>query len=79
MVLLSREHYGGDPSIYAVLREEARRFGGFDPLVTICDDPDEAVEFIEANQPAEAVAELAAAGPEELLRLVRNERTRARR
>ena len=79
MILFSREHYGGDPSIYAVLREEARRFGGYHPLVTICDEPSEAVGFIKANEPIEAVEALAAAGPEEVLRLVRNERARARR
>jgi predicted Rossmann-fold nucleotide-binding protein len=79
MVLLSREYYAGDPSIYDVLREQARRFGSYHPLVTICDNPREAVEFIELNQPREAVEELATAEPEELLSFVRNERARARR
>jgi hypothetical protein len=40
-------------------------------------DPAEALAFIEANQPTEAV-ELLSAEPDEVLRFMRNERARAR-
>ena len=77
MVLLGREAYDGDPSIYAVLRDQARQFGGYEHLVGLCDTPAEAVAFIEANQPEEAVEALAAE-PADVLRFIRNERTRVR-
>src|SRR4051794_21479367 len=35
MVLFGRDYYGSDPSIYAVLREVARRFGAYEHLVTM--------------------------------------------
>jgi predicted Rossmann-fold nucleotide-binding protein len=77
MVLLGREAYDGNPSIYAVVRDQARRFGGYERLVGLCDTPAEALAFIEANQPTEAV-ELLSAEPDEVLRFMRNERARAR-
>jgi predicted Rossmann-fold nucleotide-binding protein len=76
MVLLGREWWGGEPSIHAVLRDQARRFGGYEQLVALCDTPAEALAFIEANQPAEA-REALAGGPEEILSFMRNERVRA--
>jgi hypothetical protein len=78
MVLLSRDRYAGEPSLYALLRDEARRFGGFESLVTVCDDPLEALAFIEAHQPMGAAAALAGEPPE-ILSFMRNERARARR
>ena len=71
MVLFGSEHYATEPSIYALLREEARRYGGYDALVTVCDEPHDAVEFVAAHQPAEAVAGLAG---EQLWREVKAER-----
>src|SRR5215212_5462628 len=58
MVLFGSEHYAGEPSIYELLRAHARRFGGYEDLVTITDDPAAVLEFLEANQPVDAVAAL---------------------
>lgn len=77
MVLLGREAYGGDPSVYAVLRDQARRFGGYERLVTLCDDPADALSFIQANEPIEA-ADALTGSPEEVLDFMRNDRVRAR-
>jgi predicted Rossmann-fold nucleotide-binding protein len=77
MVLLGRDAYDRDPSLYAVLRDQARRFGGYERLVALCETPAEAVAFIEANQPVEAV-EAVPDDPAAIVRFVRNERTRAR-
>ena len=79
MVLFGSDHYGADPSIYALLRDLARRFGGYERLVTLTDDPAEVLDFIEANQPLDAVAQLQECKePSQALRFVRNERDRAR-
>jgi hypothetical protein len=79
MVLFGRDYWDGEPSIHAVLRDEARRFGGFDQLVGLTDDPAEVLAFLHAHQPDEAVAELAqGADPSAVLSFVRNERNRAR-
>jgi predicted Rossmann-fold nucleotide-binding protein len=77
MVLLGRSAWGGEPSVYAVLRDQARRFGGYERLVTLCDEPEEAVAFIQANEPGE-LAEALSGSPEEVLSFMRNERVRAR-
>jgi predicted Rossmann-fold nucleotide-binding protein len=77
MVLLGRDAYDGDPSLYAVLRDQARRFGGYERLVALCETPAEAAAFIEAHQPVEAV-EAVPDDPAAILRFVRNERSRAR-
>ena len=76
MVLLGREVYDGDPSLYAVLRDQARRFGGYEHLVGLCDDPAEALAFIQANEPQEAIEALGGT-PKEIVEFVRNERVRA--
>jgi hypothetical protein len=73
MVLLGSDWWGSEPSIYAVLCAQARRFGGYDHLVTLCDAPADALEFIRANQPREA-ADALAGEPEEILDFIRNER-----
>jgi predicted Rossmann-fold nucleotide-binding protein len=79
MVLFGSDHYGAEPSIYAVLLALARRFGSFDGLVTLTDDPSEVLEFIESHQPLDAVAQLQECSePSQALRFVRNERDRAR-
>jgi predicted Rossmann-fold nucleotide-binding protein len=78
MVLFGGDHYDADPSIYAVLRAQARRFGGFEQLVTLTDDPAEVVAFLEANQPADAVAALQECEGGDVLSFMRNERNRAR-
>jgi predicted Rossmann-fold nucleotide-binding protein len=79
MVLLGSDHYGADPSVYAVLRGLARRFGAYEHLVTLTDDIAEAVEFVRANEPLDAVAQLQECNePLQALRFVRNERDRAR-
>jgi predicted Rossmann-fold nucleotide-binding protein len=77
MVLLGREAYDGEPSVYALLRDQARRFGGYERLVTLCDEPEEAVAFIQENEPTEAEDALAGT-PEDILNFMKNERTRAR-
>jgi predicted Rossmann-fold nucleotide-binding protein len=77
MVLLGREAYGREPSLFAVLRDEARRFGGFEHLVTLVDEPAEALDFIRANEPAEAVSALGGSS-REVLDFIKNERVRAR-
>src|SRR4051812_12455615 len=74
MVLLGREAWGGDPSIHDVLRDQARRYGGYEDLVELCDTPAEAVAFIEEHQPREGLS----SDPAEVVRYVRNERVRAR-
>src|SRR4051794_36445791 len=56
MVLLGREAWGGDPSIHDVLRDQARRYGGYEDLVELCDTPAEAVAFIEEHQPREGLS-----------------------
>ena len=78
MVLFGSEYYDGDPSIHALLRGLARRFGGYDRLVTLTDDPAEILRFIEANQPAEVLRALQGCDPEHALSFMRNERNRAR-
>ena len=78
MVLLGREAYGGDPSIHGVLVDQARRYGGYERLIALCDTPEEALAFLEANQPAEA-AEALAGEPDAILSFMRNDRQRARR
>jgi predicted Rossmann-fold nucleotide-binding protein len=79
MVLFGSDHYGAEPSLYAVLRALARRFGDFDRLVALTDDPGEVVDFIRANEPLDAVAQLQeCSDPGQALRFVRNERDRAR-
>ena len=78
MVLFGGEYYDGDPSIYALLRGLARRFGGYEDLVTLTDDAAEVLAFLEANQPDDAVAVLHECQPQDALELVRNERNRAR-
>jgi predicted Rossmann-fold nucleotide-binding protein len=77
MVLLGKEAYGGDPSLHAVLRDQARRFGGYDGLVTLCDAPADALEFIQSHEPSVA-AEALAGTPEDILSFMKNERGRAR-
>jgi predicted Rossmann-fold nucleotide-binding protein len=77
MVLLGREAYGGDPSLFEVLRDQARRFGGFERLVTLVDDPAEALDFIRANEPPEAASALAGSS-HDILEFIKNERIRAR-
>src|SRR4051812_753655 len=49
MVLFGSDYYDADPSIYAVLRAQARRFGEFEELVTLADDPAEVLAFLEAH------------------------------
>jgi predicted Rossmann-fold nucleotide-binding protein len=77
MVLLGRDAYGRDPSLFAVLRDQARRFGQFDHLVTLVDDPADALDFIQANEPAEAASALGGSSSD-ILDFIKNERTRAR-
>jgi predicted Rossmann-fold nucleotide-binding protein len=78
MVLFGSESYDGDPSIYRLLLEQARRFGGYQDLVTLTDDPAAALAFLEAHQPESAVGALRAGEPPAILDLVRNQRNRAR-
>jgi predicted Rossmann-fold nucleotide-binding protein len=78
MVLFGTHYYGADPSIHAVLVEEARRFGRFDHLIAMTDDPAEVMSFLAANQPEEAVSALHECEPVDALAFVRNERNRAR-
>jgi predicted Rossmann-fold nucleotide-binding protein len=77
MVLLGRDAYGGEPSLFEVLRDEARRFGGFDHLVALVDEPSDALEFIRAHEPAEAATALGGSA-EDILSFMRNERVRAK-
>jgi hypothetical protein len=77
MVLLGRDAYGGEPSLFAVLRDQARRFGGYEHLVTLADDPEEALDFIRANESAEAAAALGGSA-RDVLEFIKNERVRAR-
>jgi predicted Rossmann-fold nucleotide-binding protein len=78
MVLYGVDYYASEPSIYAVLCDAARRYGAFEDLVTLTDDPAEVLGFLGANQPEDAVAALADRGPEETLTFLRNERDRVR-
>jgi predicted Rossmann-fold nucleotide-binding protein len=78
MVLLGREHYGGEPSIFELLRRQARAYGGYDRLVTLTDDIDEVLAFIAGHEPPEASAALNECEPHEALHFLRNERNRAR-
>jgi predicted Rossmann-fold nucleotide-binding protein len=77
MVLLGRDAYGGAPSLFAVLSDQARRFGGFEHLVALADNPEEALAFIRANEPAEAASALAGSA-RDVLEFIKNERVRAR-
>jgi len=77
MVLLGRDAYGREPSLFAVLRDQARRFGRFEHLVTLVDEPADALDFIRANEPAEAASALGGT-PEDILSFMRNERVRAK-
>jgi len=77
MVLLGRDAYGAEPSLFAVLRDQARRFGGFEHLVALADDPVEALDFIRANEPAEAASALGGSA-RDVLEFMKNERVRAR-
>ena len=77
MVLLGRDAYGGDPSLYAVLRDQARRFGGFEHLVALADDPREALEFLRSHESAEAASALGGSA-HDVLEFIKNERVRAR-
>src|SRR4051794_975637 len=77
MVLLGREAWGGDPSIYVVLRDQARRWGGYERLVTLCEEPEEALAFIRQNEPEEALDALSGT-PEDILSFMKNQRVRAR-
>jgi len=74
MVLLGRESWGGEPSIYALLRDQAQRYGGYEDLVALCDSPAEAVAFIDAHQPDKFLPD----GPADVVRVMKNERIRAR-
>jgi predicted Rossmann-fold nucleotide-binding protein len=77
MVLLGRETYGGEPSLYEVLRDQARRFGGFEHLVTLVETPEDALDFIRAHEPPEAASALAGSS-RDILEFMRNDRVRAR-
>jgi predicted Rossmann-fold nucleotide-binding protein len=77
MVLLGSDVYGREPSLFAVLRDQARRFGGYDHLVTLVDEPADALDFIRDNEPAEAASALGGT-PEDILSFMRNERVRAK-
>jgi predicted Rossmann-fold nucleotide-binding protein len=77
MVLLGREAYGGEPSLFEVLRDQARRFGGFESLVTLVDEPRDAFDFIRANEPVEAASALAGSS-RDILEFMRNDRVRSR-
>ena len=79
MVLFGSEHYSGNPSIYEVLRQEARRFGAYEHLVTLTDDIDEVIGFIEENEPEDALSMLhGCVDAIEALHFLRNERNRSR-
>src|SRR4051794_4483237 len=78
MVLFGTHYYGAEPSVHAVLREEARRFGAFEHLIAMTDDAAEVMAFLAANQPEEAVSRLHGCEPAAALAFVRNERNRAR-
>jgi predicted Rossmann-fold nucleotide-binding protein len=77
MVLLGREAYDSEPSLYAVLRDQARRYGGYEHMVTLCDEPEDALAFIRDHEPREAVEALDGSA-EDILSFMRNERSRAR-
>ena len=77
MVLLGREAYGGQPSLYEVLRNQARRFGDFEQLVALVETPEEALDFIRAKEPPEAASALGGSS-RDILEFMRNERVRAR-
>ena len=60
-----------------MLRDQARRYGGFDHLVALVDEPAEALDFIRANEPAEALSALGGSS-RDILEFMRNDRVRAR-
>ena len=78
MVLFGSEHYDSDPSIYALLRAHAERYGGYEALVTLTDDAADVRAFLDENQPSEAIAALHECASPDALRFLRNERNRAR-
>jgi predicted Rossmann-fold nucleotide-binding protein len=78
MVLYGREHYDSNPSIYALLRAQALRFGAYEGLVTLADEPATALEFLRAHEPAAALEALHECEPEGVLSFLRNERNSAR-
>jgi predicted Rossmann-fold nucleotide-binding protein len=78
MVLFGSSYYDSNPSIYAVLKGLAARFGDYEELVTLTDEPEDALAFLEANGPADAVAALHECAPDDVLSFIRNERNRAR-
>ncbi len=78
MVLFGSEHYDAEPSIYALLKAHARRFGGYDALVTLTDEAAAVQAFLDAHQPSEAIAALHECDPGDALSFLRNERNRAR-
>ena len=78
MVLFGSDYYDADPSIHAVLRAQARRFGGYEHLIALIDDPAEVQAFLDSNQPSEAIAALHDRDAEGALSFLRNERNRAR-
>jgi predicted Rossmann-fold nucleotide-binding protein len=78
MVLFGAEDWDGDPSIYAVLRRHAGRYGDYERLVSLTDDPASVLAFLEANQPDEALGALQGCEPAAALDFVRNQRNRAR-
>jgi predicted Rossmann-fold nucleotide-binding protein len=78
MVLFGSHYYDDEPSIHAVLRQLAQRFGDYERLVALTDDRAEVIRFIEANQPTRALGALQGCEPEDALNFIRNERNRAR-
>ena len=78
MVLFGSDFYDADPSIHALLRQEARRFGDFETLVGLADETDDVVAFLDAHQPRDATAMLQGCEPADALAFLRNERNRAR-
>jgi predicted Rossmann-fold nucleotide-binding protein len=78
MVLFGSEYYDSEPSIHALLRAHAERFGGYHELVTLTDEPAAVQAFLDSNQPAEALAALHECDPADALSFLRNERNRAR-
>jgi hypothetical protein len=74
MVLFGSEHYDSDPSIHALLRAHARRFGDYEELVALADDPADVQAFLDANQPDDAIAALHECDPHDALSFLRNER-----
>jgi predicted Rossmann-fold nucleotide-binding protein len=77
MVLLGRKSYGGEPSVFELLRDQARRFGDYERLVALVETPEEALAFIRANEPPEALSALGGSS-RDILEFMRNDRVRAR-